>query len=55
VKANVKHLCIFHNEPTLDDERLDQFLEDTRRYLKIFSESSSLRIDLAYDGMLIEI
>ncbi len=55
VKANVKHLCIFHNEPTLDDEKLDQFLEDTRRYLKIFSETSSLQIDLAYDGMQIEI
>ncbi len=55
VKANVKRLCIFHNEPTLDDEKLDQFLDDTRRYLKIYSESSSLQIDLAYDGMQIEI
>lgn len=55
VKTDVKHLCIFHNEPTLDDERLDQFLDDTRRYLKIFAESSPLKIDIAYDGMQIEI
>jgi len=55
VKANVKRLCIFHNEPTLDDEKLDQFLDDTRRYLKIYAESSPLQIDLAYDGMQIEI
>jgi phosphoribosyl 1,2-cyclic phosphodiesterase len=55
VKTNVKRLCIFHNEPTLDDERLDQFLDDTRRYLRIYAESYPLQIDLAYDGLQIEI
>ena len=55
VKAGVKHLCIYHNEPTFDDERLDEFLEDTRRYLAIFAEKSPLKIDLAYDGMQVEL
>jgi phosphoribosyl 1,2-cyclic phosphodiesterase len=55
VKAGVKHLCLFHNEPTSSDERLDEFLEDTRRYLEIYASSSTLRIDLAYDGLLIEV
>jgi phosphoribosyl 1,2-cyclic phosphodiesterase len=55
VKANVKHLCIYHNEPTFDDERLDEFLEDTRRYLKIYAETSPLIIDVAYDGMQVEL
>jgi phosphoribosyl 1,2-cyclic phosphodiesterase len=53
VKAGVKHLCIYHNEPTFDDEGLDDFLENTRRYLKIYSETSQLTIDIAYDGMQI--
>jgi ribonuclease BN (tRNA processing enzyme) len=56
VKANVKRLCIFHNEPTFDDEKLDQFLENTRRYLAIHAEESHpLQIDLAYDGLQIEL
>jgi phosphoribosyl 1,2-cyclic phosphodiesterase len=55
VKANVKRLCIFHTEPTCDDETLQQFLEDTRKYLQIYAESSSLQIDLAYDGFQVEI
>lgn len=55
VKADVKHLCIYHNEPTFDDERLDEFLEDTRRYLRIYAETSPLIIDIAYDGMQVEL
>ncbi len=55
IKAHVKHLCIFHNEPTFDDDTLDRFLDDTRRYLHFYSESSSLKIDLAYDGFEIEV
>ena len=55
VKAKVKHLCIFHNEPTYDDETLFQFLQDTRRYLQIYAESYPLKVDLAYDGLQIEL
>lgn len=55
VKADVKHLCIFHNEPTLDDEKLDLFLYDTRRYLELYDKSSSLKIDFAYDGLRIDL
>jgi phosphoribosyl 1,2-cyclic phosphodiesterase len=54
-KAGVKHLCIYHNEPTFDDEQLDEFLEDTRRYLRIYAETSPLTIDIAYDGMQVEL
>jgi len=55
VEANVKRLVLFHNEHTCEDEQLEQFLEDTRQYLKIYDESSPLKIDLAYDGMDIEV
>ena len=55
VAANVRHLCLFHNEPSCDDENLDQFLEDTRNYLKIYSDTSPLKIDLAFDGLELDI
>jgi phosphoribosyl 1,2-cyclic phosphodiesterase len=57
VKANVKHLCLFHNEPTYDDDRLEVLLEDTREYLKIYNDRQPhpLKIDLAYDGMELEV
>ena len=55
LKAGVKRLCLFHNEHTNDDEALDQFLDDTRKYLKIQPGSYPLKIDLAYDGLEIEI
>jgi phosphoribosyl 1,2-cyclic phosphodiesterase len=53
VKAGVKHLCLFHSDPTYDDDRLDVLLEDTRNYLKTYNDGMThpLKIDLAYDGM----
>lgn len=55
VAANVKRLCLFHNEPACDDQALDIFLENTRNYLNIYADASSLQIDLAYDGLEIEL
>lgn len=55
VRAEVKRLCLFHNEHTFDDAALDQFLEDTRKYLKILDGSSNLEIYLSYDDLTIEI
>ena len=55
VAAGVGRLCLFHNEHTFDDDALDRFLEDTRAYLKILDGSSRLKIDLAYDGLDIEL
>lgn len=55
VAANVKRLCLFHNEPACDDQALDIVLQNTRNYLQIHSEASPLQIDLAYDGLEIEL
>jgi len=55
VRAGVKRLCLFHSEPAWDDEKLDRFLRESREYLKIYDDSSQLRIDLAYDGMQIDL
>jgi phosphoribosyl 1,2-cyclic phosphodiesterase len=51
VQAAVKRLCLFHSEPTRDDEALDRFLAETREYLRVHDPRSSLKIDLAWDGM----
>lgn len=55
VRAGVKRLCLFHSEPTLDDEALDRFLAETRDYLRIHSAQYPLVIDLAYDGLEISL
>jgi phosphoribosyl 1,2-cyclic phosphodiesterase len=54
-KAGVRGLVLFHNEPTVDDPALQTFLNDTRRYLKIYDPQSTMTVDLAYDGMEIEV
>ncbi|MFC1679006.1 MBL fold metallo-hydrolase [Elusimicrobiota bacterium] len=53
--ADVKRLCMFHHEHMADDHRLEKLLKDTRSYLKIFAESSDLKIDMAYDGLEVEV
>jgi phosphoribosyl 1,2-cyclic phosphodiesterase len=55
VRAGVKRLCLFHGEHSYDDEALDRFLDDTRKYLKIFDDASSLEIHMAYDGMALAV
>jgi ribonuclease BN (tRNA processing enzyme) len=55
VRAGVKRLCLFHSEPTLDDDALDRFLAEAREYLRIHAPESPLVIDLAYDGLRIDL
>jgi phosphoribosyl 1,2-cyclic phosphodiesterase len=55
VRAGVKRLCLFHSEPTWDDEALDRFLAESREYLRIHDPASPLLIDLAYDGLRIDL
>jgi phosphoribosyl 1,2-cyclic phosphodiesterase len=53
VRSGVRHLCLFHSEPTSEDETLDHFLTETREYLKIHAPGSALKVDQAYDGMVV--
>jgi phosphoribosyl 1,2-cyclic phosphodiesterase len=55
IQSEVKHLCLYHSEHTYNDEALDQFLDDTRKYLKCHADNYRLRIDLAYDGLEIDV
>lgn len=53
VSAQVKRVCIFHNEPTFNDEELDAYLEGSKRYLALYAQDYPLEVDVAYDGMSI--
>lgn len=55
VQARAKRLVLFHREPRSNDEALDQLLTDTRQYVKLYAETSDLAVDLAYDGLEIEL
>jgi phosphoribosyl 1,2-cyclic phosphodiesterase len=55
VRAGVKHLCMFHSEPTHSDEVLDDILEKTLEFAKIYAQFYPLEISLAYDGLEIEV
>lgn len=59
-RARVRHLCLFHHEPTSSDEDLDEFLTNSRRYLEIYhgenadkapAERFPHQVSLAYDGL----
>ena len=49
--ARARHLCLYHHEPTLDDERLEAMLRETRRLEEITRRDHPVRISAAYDGM----
>lgn len=49
--AQVKHLCLFHHEPLLDDERLASVLRETQRLEEITHGEHRVRVSTAYDGM----
>ncbi len=53
--AGVKQLCLFHHEPSLNDEQLDNFYQDTLNYERIYSASKLLKVTMAYDGLEVEL
>lgn len=55
VRAGVKRLFIFHSEHTFSDQDLEKFNSDSKRYLEIYDENSELELDIAYDGLLVDL
>lgn len=55
VRSNVKHLVMFHSEPTSDDQFLQTIYDDTVRYAKIYGKGKDLKVTLGYDGLIINI
>ena len=55
LRANAKHLSMFHHEPAYDDDKIHRVLQETIRYKEIVREGSPLKISTAYDGLAIEV
>ena len=49
--ADVRHLCLFHHEPVLEDEQIAAVLRETRRLEEITRGEHRVEISAAYDGM----
>lgn len=54
-KAGVKHLCLFHQEPTSTDKELDKILQNTKKLVTLIEDGKPLRVSIALDGMVIEV
>ena len=54
-KAEAKHLCLFHQDPSSTDEDLDKFLRDTRKLAYLLKEDGQLKVSIASDGMVIKV
>jgi phosphoribosyl 1,2-cyclic phosphodiesterase len=49
--AGVRHLCLFHHEPTYDDEKLTAIWRESQRLEELTRGDRPLRITAAYDGL----
>jgi ribonuclease BN (tRNA processing enzyme) len=54
-RARVKHYCMFHHEPTYDDDMIHRVLAETVRYEQLTRDGHELQVSSAYDGLVIDI
>lgn len=50
VREDIKHLVLFHHEPTYDDKALEDLLSKTRKYSARLYPDVKLKISLAIEG-----
>lgn len=50
-RAAVKHLLLFHHDPALDDQRLDEIVVESQRYASHYRPDVPLTVGAAYDGL----
>ena len=55
IRSQVKRLCLFHNEPTRDDNALDRYHRDAKNYASVCPEKHQLEVYMGYDGLEIGI
>ncbi|RJQ56154.1 MAG: MBL fold metallo-hydrolase [Desulfobacteraceae bacterium] len=55
VLSETRHLALFHTEPNLDDEDLEQIEEETLEYSRIFARDYPLKVTVAYDRLEVEL
>ena len=54
-EAGVKHLVLFHQDPTVRDKALDKLLKDSRKLASLLHKGGSIEVSVARDGMVIEV
>ena len=54
-KFNIKHLLLFHHDPDYGDEKLDNVLANARTYQSFNRNIKDLQVDIAYEGMEIDL
>ena len=55
IRSGVKHLCLFHHDPTTTDEDLDNLLEETVKLIKHIDPGYPLDVSIAWDGLTLQI
>ncbi len=53
--AGVNHLCLFHHEPSLNDQELDEFYQQTLNYERVYQPHIPLQVTMSYDGLEVEL
>lgn len=53
--AKVKHLILFHHDPSYSNNKLIQILDNATDYLRLDSEKSDLKISIASEGLEISL
>ena len=54
-RARARHLCMFHHEPTHDDEMITAVLAETRRFETITRGDHAVQVSAAWDGLEIDL
>ena len=55
-RANAKQICLFHHEPTHDDQQIMTSLQEARDYERLTrSRECRLQVDAAYDGLEVDL
>jgi phosphoribosyl 1,2-cyclic phosphodiesterase len=53
--ARVKHLCMFHHEPSFSDEDIEAVLSQTIRFEQLTRDGHPVKVSAAYDGLELEV
>jgi phosphoribosyl 1,2-cyclic phosphodiesterase len=53
--ARVRHLVLFHHEPSFDDATIEGVLRETRRFEELTRGTRALQISAAYDGLEVDV
>ncbi len=55
LKANAKHLILYHHDPYSDDTQLQNLVRSTQEYLDHVSPDGNCRVLIAYEGLEIDL